>query len=105
MILRGHSTTTWTEFCHLGQFLHPKVVKNRYFLTPSPPHLVHVVIEWPLTGWQTFWLIKCRKIMVMAGMHLYKQKGKKALDTVSNQVPFSNMNVTTLFLLSTKLLV
>ena len=29
-----------------------------------------------LTGWQTFWLIKCRKIMVMAGMHLYKEKGK-----------------------------
>ena len=22
--------------------------KNRHFLTPSPPHLVHVVIEWPL---------------------------------------------------------
>ena len=32
--IRGHSTTTWTEFCH--------------FLTPSPPHLVHVVIECPL---------------------------------------------------------
>ena len=59
-----------------------------------------------LTGWQTFWLMKCPKIMVMAGMHLYKNKlGKQALDTVSNQVPFSNMNVTTLFLLSTKLLV
>ena len=100
MILRGHSTTTWTEFCHLGQFLHPEVVKNKQLY-----HLVHVVIEWPITGWQTFWLIKCRKIMVMAGMHLYKQKGKKALDTVSNQVPFSNMNLTTLFLLSTKLLV
>ena len=24
------------------------VDKNRHFLTPSPPHLVHVVIEWPL---------------------------------------------------------
>jgi hypothetical protein len=23
--------------------------KNRHFLTPLPPHLVHVVIEWPLT--------------------------------------------------------
>ena len=23
------------------------VDKNRHFLTPSPPHLVHVVIEWP----------------------------------------------------------
>ena len=58
-----------------------------------------------LTGWQTFWLIKCRKIMVMAGMHLYKEKGKTALDTMSNQVPFTNMNLTTLFLLSTKILV
>ena len=24
------------------------VDKKRHFLTPSPPHLVHVVIEWPL---------------------------------------------------------
>ena len=55
IVLRGHSTTTWTEFC---RFLPPPpcvdssytlgVDKNRYFLTPSP-HLVHVVIEWPLT--------------------------------------------------------
>ena len=26
------------------------VDKNRHFLTPSPPHLVHVVFEWPLRG-------------------------------------------------------
>ena len=29
------------SFCTLS------VDKNRHFLTPSPPHLVHVVIEWP----------------------------------------------------------
>ena len=29
-----HSTTTWTEFCH--------------FFHSLSPHLVHVVIEWPL---------------------------------------------------------
>ena len=34
--IRGHSTTTWTELCH--------------FLAPSPPHLVYVVIECPLSG-------------------------------------------------------
>ena len=39
--LRGHSTTTWTEFCHFwpplrGQFYTLSVDKNRYFLTPSP---------------------------------------------------------------------
>ena len=54
-IVRGHSTTTWTEFCHfltpppscVDSFYTLSVDKNRYFLTPSP-HLVHVVIEWPL---------------------------------------------------------
>ena len=50
--IRGHSTTTWTEFCHFltplplrEQFLYPE---RGHFLTPSPPHLVHLVIEWPL---------------------------------------------------------
>ena len=45
----GHSSTTWTEFCH---FLTPpplptlSVDKKRYFFDPSrPPHNVHVVIE------------------------------------------------------------
>ena len=28
-----------------GQFLSPKRGQNRHSLTPSPPHLVHVVIE------------------------------------------------------------
>ena len=27
----------------------PCVDKNRHFLTLSPPHLLHLVIEWPLT--------------------------------------------------------
>ena len=52
---RGHSTTTWTEICHFftppplrGQFLYPERGQKQTFLTPSPPHLVHVVIEWPL---------------------------------------------------------
>ena len=50
----GHSTTTWTEFCH---FLTPPLLwtvfipwawtKTEIFW-PLPPHLVHVVIEWPL---------------------------------------------------------
>ena len=31
-----------------GQFLYPERGQNRHFLTPYPPHLVHVVIEWPL---------------------------------------------------------
>ena len=54
-MLRGHSTTPWTEFYH---FLTPppyvdifytlSVDKNIHLLTPFPPHLVHVVIEWPL---------------------------------------------------------
>ena len=33
------------------------VDKNGHFLTPSPPHLVHVVIEWPLMCKNI--LIKC----------------------------------------------
>ena len=55
--LGGHSTTTWTEFCHLltpppcvDSFYTLGVDKNRHFLTPSPPHLVHVVIECPLSS-------------------------------------------------------
>ena len=39
--IRGHSTTS-TEFYSLI------VDKKRKFLTPPPPHLVHIVIEWPL---------------------------------------------------------
>ena len=45
----GNSTTTWTEFCHfVDSFYTLCVDKNRHFLTPSPPHLVHLVIECPL---------------------------------------------------------
>ena len=51
--LRGHSTTTWTEFCHYltpiplcGQFLYPECGQKQTFF--DPPHLVHVVIECPL---------------------------------------------------------
>ena len=55
--LRGHSTTTWTQFCHfftsalpcLDNFYTLSMDKNRHFFTPSPPHLFHIVIEWPLT--------------------------------------------------------
>ena len=45
--------STWTEFCHFltpplplrGQFLYPMRGQKQNFLTPSPPHPVHVVIE------------------------------------------------------------
>ena len=57
--IMGHSTTTWTEFCHflphppcVDSFYTLSVDENRHFLTPSPPHLAHVVIEWPL--WTIF---------------------------------------------------
>ena len=51
----GHSTTTWTEFCHFwpphlcGQFLYPERGQKQTFFDPLPPHLVHVVIKWPLS--------------------------------------------------------
>ena len=54
---RDHSTTTWTELCHVfdppplrGQFLYPERGQKQTFLDPLPPHLVHVVIEWPIMG-------------------------------------------------------
>ncbi len=53
--LGGHSTTTWTQFCRFlpppplrGQFLYPKRGQKQTFFDPLPPHLAHVVIEWPL---------------------------------------------------------
>ena len=55
--LRGHSSTMWTEFFDppslCRQFLYSERGQKQTFLTPSPPHLVHVVIEWPLRllGW------------------------------------------------------
>ena len=44
-LMGGHSTTTGTEFC---QFLYPVCGQKYNFFRPPPPHLVHVVIEWPL---------------------------------------------------------
>ena len=56
MTIRGHSTTTWTEFCRFltppplrGQFLYPRRGQKQTFFDPLPPHLVHVVNEWPLS--------------------------------------------------------
>ena len=57
--IRYHSTTTWQDFTifwplpphRVDSFYTLSVDKNIYFLAPSsppPPHLVHVVIEWPL---------------------------------------------------------
>ena len=31
-----------------GQFLYPEREQKQTFFDPLPPHLVHVVIEWPL---------------------------------------------------------
>ena len=49
--IRGHSTTTWTEFCNFltpfllrGQFLYPECGQKHAFFDPLPPYLVHVVI-------------------------------------------------------------
>ena len=64
--LRGHSTTTWTEFCHfltpppppppyVDSFYSLSVDKSRQFLTQPPSlHLVHVVIEWPLNSFTKY---------------------------------------------------
>ena len=48
---RGHSTTTLTEIFHFlhGQFLYPERGQKQTFFDLLPPHLVHVVIEWPPT--------------------------------------------------------
>ena len=80
--IRGHSTTTWTEFCHslnappppfVDSFYILSVDKNRHFLTPSPPDLVHVVIECPLTKLDMKWNMKWnifKKIGWLFGRHL-----------------------------------
>ena len=60
--IRGHSTTTRTEFCHnwqpplplprgtllRGHFLYPERGQKQTFFDSLPPHFVQVVIEWPL---------------------------------------------------------
>ena len=49
--LGGNSSTTWTEFKH---FLTPSPCVDSFYtlsleiFDPFPPHLVHVVIAWPL---------------------------------------------------------
>ena len=69
--IRGHSTTTWTDFCNFltpyplrGQFLYPERGQKQAFFDPLPPHLFHVVIEWPLSDMSRlfsfmihFWII------------------------------------------------
>ena len=53
----GHSVTTWTIVClfdHLATctwtFFILNMEENKHFLTTYPPHLVHVVFEWPHAG-------------------------------------------------------
>ena len=49
------------------------VDKNRHFLTPSPPHLVHVVIEWPLLRHMI--LNKCSTKLISETRELVAQFG------------------------------
>ena len=62
--IRGHSTTTCTEFCHfltpplLGQSLYPERGQKQIFFDPLPHHVVHVVIECPLIMFEIGTLIK-----------------------------------------------
>ena len=56
----GHSTTTWTEFCHfltpppcVDSFLYRECGQKQTFFDPLHPHLVHVVIECPLIELET----------------------------------------------------
>ena len=51
--LRGHSTTTWTKFCHFftlptlcGQFIYPEHGQKHTFFDPLPPH--HVVASYSM---------------------------------------------------------
>ena len=46
--LRGQNFAIfWLPYPCVDNFYTLSVDKNRHFLTPSPPHLVHLVIEWP----------------------------------------------------------
>ena len=53
--LRGHSTTTWTEFCHFLKhfawtvFIPWALTKTDIFWPLPPSYLVHVLIKWPLS--------------------------------------------------------
>ena len=56
--IRRYSKGKWSIFNHQlkcfappplrGQFLYPKCGQKQTFFDPLPPHLVHVVIKWPL---------------------------------------------------------
>ena len=47
--LRGHSTTTWTEFAIFAPLPPPlRGQRQTFFYTLPTTHLVHVFIEWPL---------------------------------------------------------
>ena len=55
---KGAFKTTWSEFWKvftpMDSLYTLRVDKNRYFLTPSSPHFVHIVIEWPLREFKKF---------------------------------------------------
>ena len=91
---RGHSTTTWTEFCHFltppplrGLFM-PWAWKKQTFLTPSSPYIVHVVIECPLMMHKTiFELIKNLTGTTLKVTHMTGKIGN--LRNSQNFYPFS----------------
>ena len=77
--IRGHSTTTWTEFCHFStpcvdSFYTLSVDKNIHFLTPSPPHLVHIVNEWPPRVEARGWAVQ--RTYQLRQEHHYNTRGK-----------------------------
>ena len=52
--IRGHSTTTWTEFCNFltplplrGQFLYPERGQKQIFFYPPPPLLSPQLLNAP----------------------------------------------------------
>ena len=45
-----------------GQFLYPERGQKQTFFDPFPPHLVHVVIEWPLAKSSGFCLASSKCI-------------------------------------------
>ena len=52
--LRGQNLPFFAPTPLCGQFLYPERGQKQTFFDPLPPHLVHVVIEWPLTGWNDY---------------------------------------------------
>ena len=47
LVQNFHVKSIWT-FVLCGQFLYPEQWTKTEFFDPLPPHLVHVVIDWPL---------------------------------------------------------